>query len=216
MLAPKEEKEKFEYPSKNVTIQKVVRSFGSPSGLAVDSTNEHLYWVDDDGHRLVRSNLDGSNVTVLSKLSNPFVIRLDLTNRWVYIVQNYLGISKSSIDLNHELRRIVNFTSTYVACMDIDTDEQRLYWIDNNGDILSAVDDGSDVKPILSTHHRRTHYAMGVVGSHIYYATDSQLLVVPKLQGSTPILLYNDTSRIDSIFVFNVQGISLVIYNHLL
>lgn len=79
----------------------------------------------------------------------------------------------------------------------------------------SARDDGSDVKTILSTHALRNYLAIGVVGSYIYYANENnQWLMMKQTTGSTPTVLYNATSAIHSVFVFNQSGMSIIIYNH--
>ncbi|CAG2237266.1 unnamed protein product [Mytilus edulis] len=133
----------------------------------------------------------------------------------IYIVEQIKGILKSRFDFS-ELQTIVNFTSSFVECMDIDTEDERLYWINIDGDMKSSNYDGSDVKIILSTRVKTKYYAIDVFGSYIYYAdVNNQLLMVKKTQGSTPIVLYNDTSVIGSIFVFNSAGIYLTIYNNL-
>ncbi|XP_063399564.1 low-density lipoprotein receptor-related protein 4-like isoform X2 [Mytilus trossulus] len=197
---------RFAYPSKNRTLQRVIQSLPYPSGIAVDSTNDHIYWVAEYAESLLRCNMDGSNEIVLSTPSYPFVIRLDLTNRWMYIVERNIGILKSRFDLT-EKETIANFVSSTVYCMDIDTAEQRLYWIrHDNGDMKSATFNGSDVKTILSTNSANNTYAIGVLGSNVFYADNKQLLMVAKTPGSTPTVLYNDTSRIDSIYVFNQSG----------
>lgn len=88
-----------------------------------------------------------------------------------------------------------------------DTDEQRLYWINYDGEMKSAKDDGSDIKKTISTNARINYYAIGVVGSYIYYAYENnQLLMVNIIAGSTPTLLYNETSKIYSVFVFDTSG----------
>ncbi|CAG2199075.1 unnamed protein product [Mytilus edulis] len=128
---------RFAYPSNNTTLQTVVQSLSVPTGIAVDSANHHLYWIEYGPDRLLRCNLDGSNVTVLSTLNDPRVIRLDVTNR--------LDLSEQHV--------IVSFTSTEtVQCMDTDTKENRLYWINYDGDMQSANDNGSDVNTIHSTN----------------------------------------------------------------
>ncbi|CAG2242148.1 LRP1B [Mytilus edulis] len=193
---------RFPYPSNNTTLQTVVQSLSYPTGIAVDSANDHIYWIDYYGSQLSRCNIDGSNVTVLSTFIHPWVIRLDVTNRWMYIVEQSTGILKSRFDLS-DRRTITNFTSTPVYCMDIDTEENRLYWINYDGEMKSCKDDGSDVKTILSTNVSRAYYAIHVVGSYIYYANANQLLMLSKTSGSTPTVLYNDSSYIYSIFVFN-------------
>ncbi|XP_052067599.1 vitellogenin receptor-like [Mytilus californianus] len=193
---------RFQYPSKNQALQTVVQTGVNTKGLAIDSANNHLYWSDNDNYTVSRCNLDGTHVTVLTTLTHPFVIRLDVTNRWMYIVESVSGILKSRFDLANQ-QTIVNFTSKPVYCMDIDTDEQRLYWIGRNGDIKSTKDDGSDVKTILSTNNIGEHYAIAVFGSYIYYSYLTQLLMVSKTPLSMPTVLYTDTSWIDCIFVFN-------------
>ncbi|CAG2237274.1 unnamed protein product [Mytilus edulis] len=204
---------RFAYPSKNTTLQTVIQSLSGPTGIAVDPTNGHIYWTDYNTNRLSRCNLDGNNVNVLSSLNSPLVIRLDLTNRWIYIVERFLGILKSRFDVAKQ-QNIVNSTSAPVDSMDIDTNEHRLYWINGEGDITSSKDDGSDVKTIHSTNVTAYYYAIGVVGSYIYYGNAyNQLLMVSKTPGSAQTVLYNDTSRIYSIFVLNSPGMSITIFS---
>ncbi|XP_063399566.1 low-density lipoprotein receptor-related protein 8-like [Mytilus trossulus] len=204
---------RFAYPSKNTTLQTVVQSLSYPSGIAIDSANDHLYWIDYLGGQLSRCNIDGSNVTLLSTVVYPRVIRLEFTNRWMYIVEQSTGIMKSRFDLS-ERRAITNFTSTPVTCMDIDSEENRLYWINPDGEMKSCRDDGSDAKTILQTNIRRNYFAISVVGSYIYYENyGNQLLMLNKSSGSTPTVLYNASSSIHSIFVFNQSGMLTHIYS---
>ncbi|XP_076116002.1 uncharacterized protein LOC143083611 [Mytilus galloprovincialis] len=195
---------RFPYPSQNITLQHVVNTSSYPSGVAVDSANDHVYWVNDNGNTVSRCKLDGTNVVVVSKnLSSTLMIRLDVINRWLYIGYPNKGISKSRFDLT-DTSMIANFTSaTY--CMDIDLIEQRLYWMNYNGDIKSVNVDGSDVKTIISTNYRKS-YDVGVLGSYIYYAHNNQLVMKNKSQGSIPTILYTDTNAIDSIYVLKSTG----------
>ncbi|XP_052065784.1 uncharacterized protein LOC127705498 [Mytilus californianus] len=111
---------RFAYPSKNRTLQTVVQTDPYPLGIAVDSTNEHIYWVAPAyTNALSRCNLDGSNLTLLTTLSVPYVVRLDVINRWMYIVKAYIGVMKLRFDLADQ-QMIVNITSsTIIHCMGI-------------------------------------------------------------------------------------------------
>lgn len=111
---------RFTYPSKNITLQHFVTTSYYPAGVAVDSANGYVYWVNNDvGNKLSRCKLDGtSKVVLFTGLTNTFTVRLDVTNRWVYIAYFSKGISKSRFDLT-DFRMIANFTSTTIA-MDID------------------------------------------------------------------------------------------------
>ncbi|CAC5424407.1 unnamed protein product [Mytilus coruscus] len=200
---------RFAYPSNNRTLQTVVQLLSSPSGIAVDSINDHLYWVDPGQNKLSRCNLDGSNVTVLLTLSNPWVIRLDITYRLMYIVELDVRILKSRFSLS-EQQMIVDIRSPLVECMNIDI-ENRLYWINGDGDMKSSKDDGSDVKTILSTSLKTNYYAISISGSDIYYSIAKQLFMINKTSGSTPTVLYNDTNWIYSILVFKSSGMLITI-----
>lgn len=75
---------RFPYPSENIALQYVVSTTSGPVGVAVDSANDHVYWVEDGGNTLSRCKSDGTNVTVVvvsNSLSRTFMIRLDVTNR---------------------------------------------------------------------------------------------------------------------------------------
>ncbi|CAG2240469.1 LRP2 [Mytilus edulis] len=108
----------FPYPSQNIVLQHVVNTSSNPVGVTVDSTNDHVYWVNDGDNKLSRCQSDGTNVVVVSTgLSNTFMIQLDVINRWFYIGYFNYGISKSRFDLA-DISMIVNFTAQ-AYCMDI-------------------------------------------------------------------------------------------------
>lgn len=94
--------------------------------------------------------------------------------------------------------------------------ENKLYWIDESGNLTSVKDDGSNVQKIISTNVSGNYYAISVFGSVIYYAGDNKLFVINKTQGSSPISLYSVSTRIGSIFVFNRSGILTTMFWDLL
>lgn len=86
--------------------------------------------------------------------------------------------------------------------------EQRLYWMNNDGDIKSVNVDGSDVQTIISTNSSSNEYdAICVLGRYIYYAdSNKQLIMRNKSQESTATVLYTDISHINSIYKFHSPG----------
>lgn len=57
----------------------------SPRGVALDLTNEKIYWTLHTARQIQRSNLDGSNVEILVTLENtPFTIAIDSVESYVY------------------------------------------------------------------------------------------------------------------------------------
>ncbi|XP_063417214.1 low-density lipoprotein receptor-related protein 5-like [Mytilus trossulus] len=80
---------RFAYPSNTTTLQTVVQSLSYPTGIAVDSANDHLYWIDSFINHLSRCNLDGSNVTVLSTFIEPWTLkRTDCTGLNMLVTWN--------------------------------------------------------------------------------------------------------------------------------
>lgn len=75
-----------------------------------------------------------------------------------------------------------------------------------NGDMKSVNVDGSIAKTIISTNATKYYFALGVMGSAIYYANNNQLVMRNKSKGPTLTVLYTDTSRILSIYLFNSTG----------
>ncbi|CAC5383059.1 LRP4 [Mytilus coruscus] len=125
---------RFSYPSQNITLQHVVNTSSFPSGVAVDSANDHVYWVNDNRGTLSRCKSDGTNIVVLlTSLSDTFMIRLDLTNRWMYIGYYSKGISKSRFDLS-DISMIANITSGFVDCMDLEIESVVFVSIFNMAD----------------------------------------------------------------------------------
>ncbi|CAC5383057.1 LRP4 [Mytilus coruscus] len=203
---------RFHYPSQNITLQHVVNtSFAVVVGIAVDSANDHVYWVTDSGNTLSRCKSDGTNLVVFNCFSGTVKIRLDVKNRWMYIVYYNKGISKSRLNTT-DIGMIVNFTSSntvWVDTMDIDLKEQRLYWMNTNGDIKSADVVGYDVKTIISINS--FSIAIGVSDSCIYFANNTQLFMTTKSQDSTPTVLYNDNNTIYTIYAFTSTGMLIAI-----
>ncbi|CAC5392976.1 LRP5_6 [Mytilus coruscus] len=196
---------RFQYPSKNITLQRVIYTQPYPVGIAIDSPNGHIYWIVDGVNKLSRCNLDGTSVTALTTLRSPWVIRLDVTNRLIYFTEWLVAISKIKFDLT-ENQMIVNL-SIPSTCMDLDLDEGRLYWINYDSDIKSAKFDGSDVQTISSKNLRKGYYGISVLDNNIYYINETELLMIHKRQGSSPIVLYNDTKVIDGLFLFKKSGL---------
>lgn len=82
---------RFHYPSQNITLQHVVNtSFALVVGIAVDSANDHVYWVTDVGNTLSRCKSDGSNLVVFNCFSGTVTIRLDVKNRYNILTYFYI------------------------------------------------------------------------------------------------------------------------------
>ncbi|XP_071133321.1 low-density lipoprotein receptor-related protein 5-like isoform X2 [Mytilus edulis] len=192
---------RFTYPSTNITLETVLKTGTNPSGLAIDSKFDHIYWTEIGTSSIVRCNLNGTyRYTFPETIRNPFVIRLDLANRLIYYVERRDGIIKSSFNLSEKLKIVT--LNERVDCMDLDIDEERLYWITyDKGELKSASSRGNDVQQVISTNSNINNYALRVHRSYILYGSDTKLMKLNKKPGSIPTELYNDKNAINSIYV---------------
>lgn len=75
------------YPCNNSErmIEEIIpeSSFYHPQSFAIDSDNDHIYWSDRSYNAIIRSNLDGSNETVIINGSCFGIghLTLDVKNR---------------------------------------------------------------------------------------------------------------------------------------
>lgn len=66
-------------------MQTVVETEPYPTGIGVDSANDHIYWITRFGI-LSKCNLDGTIIsTVASSFKDSWVMRLDITNRFDFL-----------------------------------------------------------------------------------------------------------------------------------
>lgn len=80
---------RFRYPSQKITLHHTVNTSYAPVGIAVDSANDHIYWVNDAGDTISRCNLDGTNVILFYCVKGTVEIQLDLKNRYIILTYFY-------------------------------------------------------------------------------------------------------------------------------
>jgi DNA-binding beta-propeller fold protein YncE len=67
----------------------LVSSLTSPNGIALDTTNNYMYWCDATDDAVYRARLDGTGkTTILSGLNNPLGIAVDSANGYLYYANN--------------------------------------------------------------------------------------------------------------------------------
>ncbi|XP_076087726.1 vitellogenin receptor-like [Mytilus galloprovincialis] len=84
---------RFRYPSEKVYNLETVTAADKPTGLAIDPVNNHLYWTEQFKGNLYRSNLDGSDKTLILQDDIIFALTIDFKERWLYY--STLGTNKT-------------------------------------------------------------------------------------------------------------------------
>ncbi len=97
----------------------LVAGLERPIGIAIDPTNEHLYWVEDTGGRLMRANLDGTDLIEISTaVETGQHLALDEENGLLYWAEWDGGLYSASTDGTgqvHLIERSPGLQSTTVA-----------------------------------------------------------------------------------------------------
>src|SRR5699024_1578316 len=97
-------------------------NYAIPRGIAYDGINNKLYWAERD--RIVRSNLDGSNIETVVNTSSPRSIAIDpVHNKLYWRSEQNLGYTDYSIyskDLTTGAVRLVIRNSNFCCGLAVD------------------------------------------------------------------------------------------------
>lgn len=129
---------------------------GNPAGIALDSTNQLLYWTDFHAKKIARTNLVTNVTTTLidEGFYTPQGIDLDLAGGRMYWVD--AGISKdvpnsgrvrhANLDGDSGLALLVNRNIPYDV--KIDHEGGKLYWLELFSSLFRSSLDGTNVEQI--------------------------------------------------------------------
>ncbi|VDH93302.1 Hypothetical predicted protein, partial [Mytilus galloprovincialis] len=168
----------------------VLDNIDIPDGIAVDSVNDHIYWTDKGLKRIMRSNLDGSDKTLIlgTGLENPRAIELDTANRWIYFSDwgSTPKIEKCMFDGSNR-QAIITTDVKWPNGIALDRCNKRLYWCDAGLYQIKSVNyDGSDEQVILNGSLEVPHpFGIDIYEDYIYF-TDWGNQGVFKFRKSAP------------------------------
>ena len=147
-------------------IQNFVPSADNVKGIALDLTNNKIYWAEQTGNRtgrIRRANINGTRVELVKNLTSvPRGLTIDTVNKRLYLTNAWGKVQRMNLDgTGFKPDLVVNLTSpTGVA---VDPASNTVYWIEQTGNMtgrLSRADlDGTDVdlvKALTSTPHGLT------------------------------------------------------------
>jgi hypothetical protein len=130
-------------------------SCASVFGLALDSTNQQVYWVDQAGKAIMRVDYSGANETPLvAGLSKPWDIDLDLMHGKMYWVDegsksvNRANLNGSGVEV--VLAYALGAPVQQAYAIAVDAANSLLYWFDNKTQIIyRATLTGTAITPLI-------------------------------------------------------------------
>ncbi len=151
-----------------------------PGSIAVDTTDDMLYWLDKRTRSIRRANLDGTNVEELvAGLEDAKDIALDLVAGKMYWTEQSMGaIRRADLDGSKVETLLTGIENPESIALDVF--EEKMYWTGrstslflDSGIILRSNLDGSNVETLLTGLRDPVGIALDYVAGKMYYWIDS-------------------------------------------
>ena len=151
-------------------IKNLVPNVRNSISLAVDVSNEKVYWTEKTGNRtgrIRRANLDGSNVQLVKDLTSiPQGIAIDAAEGKIYLTNGWGKVQRLNIDgSNFEPNLITELDTPRGLALDVT--EGKVYWTEAPGLIRRANLDGSNVQNVATG--LRDPMNIAIFGDTVYW-----------------------------------------------
>ena len=134
-------------------VETFLPSVQNATSLAVDMTDEKLYWTEKTSNRtgrIRRAHLDGTNVQLVKNLTSvPHSITIDTVNDKLYLTNSWGKIQRLNFNGS-------NFEPNLITDLDdpdhlaLDVAGGKLYWTEAAGQIRRANLNGSDIETLAA------------------------------------------------------------------
>ncbi len=170
-------------------------------GIDYDPNTGKIYFSDFEvtgSGNIWRCNLDGSNLeAIVSNLTDPYGIALDLTAGKVYWVDDLGNVSRANLDGSSQEIGLVNIPSGQMRAISLDPANNKMYFYEVNLENLYVANmDGSNPNILFSGVYGYAILADAVNGKIYFDDQNSGTLVIANLDGSNKQTFDNDGTRI--------------------
>ena len=147
-----------------------------PGSIAVDTTDDMLYWLDKRTRSIRRANLDGTNVEdLVTGLEDAKDIALDLVAGKMYWTEQGMGaIRRADLDGSNVENLLTDIENPGSIALDVL--EEKMYWtvrgasrFPDSGIIQRSNLDGSNVETLLAGLRDPMGIALDHVAGKMYY-----------------------------------------------
>lgn len=117
------------------SADQVVSSLNHPWDIVVSREHNSIFWTESHGDRIVRANLDGSNVQTILTINDPESLAIDFTTERIY----WGGIGLQRANLDGTGVATLAASGQNVTGVAVDTTSQRIYFSDHFGERIGRV-----------------------------------------------------------------------------
>ncbi|CAC5399246.1 LRP4 [Mytilus coruscus] len=203
---------RLRYPNNESNHVETVVKAENPRGIALDQTENRLYWTEPLANKIMRCNLDGSEVSVVLNSSLAFPNAIAIQSRTSHADNNQNIIERCRLDGSARqtfITESMGIGDVYDIAVD-DAPKCTLYWTDSQlGSIKSSSCNGSNISIITSNNQSfpypfRAPYSLDVDTNFIYFTdrASRHVFKVSKALQSQPVTLYSDENEKNGVVVF--------------
>ncbi len=183
-------------------IETLAQTGGFIKSIALDLTNRRMYWaVVSSTGAIHRANMDGTDIQTLisSEYIYPVGITVDPVGGHIYWAdeeQGLKGIYRADLDGNDAIRFAVapNFPGRF-AGVDVDVDNRRLYWGNEDHSTIFATElDSGETTNLFPNDIIRTDSLVVNRASNQLFWLDIEKLRLSPISGD-PVTVRNDLGR---------------------
>ena len=142
----------------------------SPQGIALDTSEQKIYWANSEGGKIQRSNFDGSNIEdlVIDGLCWPSGIALDTDGGKMYWTDGCAGIQRSNLD-GTDVEMLVAKEVAYPNDVAVDINNGKIYWPNHKARKIQRANlDGTNVEDLIELPKVPEGIALDVKRGKIY------------------------------------------------
>ncbi len=133
-------------------VEDIVTGLGYASGIAIDSTEGKVYWVDHARHGIQRANLDGTGIETLisaADTQSPADLVLDLSAGKMYWTGYAMNsVRRANLDGSNVEDYITGLSSPNTVVLDVPGN--KIYWTSGASTYRANLDDLSNTEELFA------------------------------------------------------------------
>ncbi|AQT67771.1 Low-density lipoprotein receptor repeat class B [Anaerohalosphaera lusitana] len=142
------------------------------AGLAIDSINGKIYWIDDRKDAMFRANLDGTQIEYLFDVqqSSPNGVDIDEENGKLYWASSR-NITRANIDGSQRENLIEDSRGPWFKSIRLDVPNGKMYWINGTDRTIERANlDGSAQEVVISQNYWTVALELDLTNNELYWS----------------------------------------------
>ncbi len=149
-------------------VASLLPNLQNATSITVDAASGKLYWIEQlskSSGKILRSNMDGSNLEVIKRLAGPQSIAVDTINGKIYVINIWGDIQRLDLDGSNLQGNFIKGLKS-PENITVDAENGKIYWSEGT-ELKSANLNGSNAQHVTTGSSSLTGIA--VAGGKVYW-----------------------------------------------